>query len=88
MKNDNEESKWIEWNINKYKDIYKGLKIEKKEYDLSAGHSHCELCWHKFWTGADDYKIGYYIEDKDSWICCKCYKTYKDFFEWEEQVNE
>ena len=81
MDNEEQISKWIEWEI-KNKNYLYGKKVEKKEYPMNAEHTHCELCWARFGNYAGDLKQGFFECESQSWICDDCYNIFRKHFKW------
>src|SRR5438046_2664461 len=56
-------------------------------------HDHCEFCGQKFMLSdsSEAQQEGYTTEDRYHWICRKCFKDFKDRFQWnvkkEYEVN-
>lgn len=68
----------------------KNLKFQYKEYKNPRDgwdHDHCEFCWHKFMENPDGMencsKQGYCSIDGRYWVCAKCFKDFKEKFNWD-----
>jgi hypothetical protein len=48
-------------------------------------HDHCEFCWAKFMSAGypDTLSAGYCTLDEYRWICPRCYKDFRDEFQFE-----
>ncbi len=47
-------------------------------------HDHCAFCWAKFMQsgGPETLQEGYVTEDRQHWICVRCFADFRDQFEW------
>jgi hypothetical protein len=78
------ENDWRRQGQEKY---LKGVKLfyrKYKPYSEEWEHDHCEFCGEKFSEKeGEGLKTGYVTANNYHWICDKCYKDFKEEFEWE-----
>jgi len=73
-----------DWRITFQEDYLMSALFEKKKYQKKSiewDHDHCEFCEEKF---SEDpivgMSVGYYTENRESWVCEQCFNDFKDLF--------
>lgn len=68
-------------------DAHRFVETENRGHECLDGekiqefwHAHCDLCWEKFTTSING--EAYCTYDFSSWVCPKCFKDFKDRFNW------
>lgn len=51
-------------------------------YRPSWDHDHCEFCGTKLSNGEGDLHEGYVTQDRYHWVCEKCFKDFREEFDW------
>ena len=74
------------WYIEEYEEKEylhnKTLYAKKIIFSQRVDHVHCELCWQRLSNYKDDQDFGYYEPDSISFICERCFNSFKDLFGW------
>ncbi len=73
---------WYLWAYEKKTYLHNKVLNYKQFLCSNSEHEHCEICWARFSNYIEDLHIGYYEEESQSWICCKCFDELKSFFGW------
>src|SRR6266851_3998236 len=78
---------WLAW----HDDALKGVTLHRRTYFQWApnwDHDHCEFCQIAFVVAGDAFARppyateGWTIDDEYSWICDRCFETYRARFGW------
>lgn len=74
-----------DWRITDQEIYLFGATFEKKEFKPKSkewDHDHCEFCWAEFNEDSEmGFTEGYYTENRESWVCNKCYQDFKVLFD-------
>jgi hypothetical protein len=74
-----------DWRLLGQEEYLFGVSLSKKVYKKPRDdwdHDHCEFCFAKFSERENDLHEGYTTEDEYRWICERCYRDFKDQFQW------
>ncbi len=78
-----------DWRLTNQETYLKNKKLTLQKWKHKEGsnwdHDHCEFCFTKFTDKNDikeSLKKGYCTENKNYWICKKCFEDFKERFNW------
>jgi len=58
--------------------VHKKWESKSEEWD----HDHCLVCLERISEYEGELHEGYCIRDKDTWVCEKCFNSFKDECKW------
>jgi hypothetical protein len=78
-----------DWRLTGQEKYLVDVKLIRRRYRSCAtnpgwDHDHCEFCNAKFMTepGPEVEIEGYCTEDEYRWICCACFRDFRNRFRW------